>query len=147
MTEEFKKAFSNLSVDEKRNQINNELIIISELIKLKEKSLNLPSVLSVKEYISNRNISESEMLDFLYEDIYNIQKELITIFSVNEQKWLILMWAIFVMWLLKGTSKTICYVGANNEVRRPLEANMWCQPVVPLIGISEKPLVKLVAFY
>ena len=86
MTEEFKKAFANLSVDEKRNQINNELIIISELIKLKEKSLNLPSVLSVKEYISNRNISESEMLDFLYEDIYNIQKELITIFSVNEQK-------------------------------------------------------------
>ena len=86
MTEEFKKAFSNLSVDEKRNQISNELIIISELIKLKEKSLNLPSVLSVKEYISNRNISESEMLDFLYEDIYNIQKELITIFSVNEQK-------------------------------------------------------------
>lgn len=86
MTEEFKKAFSNLSVDEKRNQINNELTIISELIKLKEKSLNLPSVLSVKEYISNRNISESEMLDFLYEDIYNIQKELITIFSVNEQK-------------------------------------------------------------
>lgn len=91
MTEEFKKAFSNLSVDEKRNQISNELIIISELIKLKEKSLNLPSVLSVKEYISNRNISESEMLDFLYEDIYNIQKELITIFSVNEQKRLILM--------------------------------------------------------
>ena len=86
MTEEFKKAFSNLSVDEKGNQISNELIIISELIKLKEKSLNLPSVLSVKEYISNRNISESEMLDFLYEDIYNIQKELITIFSVNEQK-------------------------------------------------------------
>ena len=61
MTEEFKKAFSNLSVDEKRNQISNELIIISELIKLKEKSLNLPSVLSVKEYISNRNISESRI--------------------------------------------------------------------------------------
>ena len=35
MTEEFKKAFSNLPVDEKRNQISNELIIISELIKLK----------------------------------------------------------------------------------------------------------------
>ncbi len=83
MTEEFKKAFSNLSVDEKRNQINNELIVISELIKLKEKSLHLPSILSVKDYISNGNISESEMLDFLYEDIYNIQKELITIFSVN----------------------------------------------------------------
>lgn len=81
MTDKFKKAFSNLSVDEKRNQISNELIIIAELIKLKEQDLRLPSVLSVKDYVSNSNISESEMLDFLYEDIYNIQKELITIFS------------------------------------------------------------------
>lgn len=84
MTEEFKKAFLNLSIDEKRNQISNELIIISELIKLKEESLKIPSVLSVKNYTSNSNISESEMLDFLYEDIYNIQKELITIFSINK---------------------------------------------------------------
>lgn len=84
MTEEFKKVFSNLSVDEKRNQISNELIIISELIKLKEESLKLPSVLSVKNYASNSNMTESEMLDFLYENIYNIQKELITIFSINK---------------------------------------------------------------
>ncbi len=84
MTEEFKKSFSNLSVDEKRNQISNELIIISELIKLKEESLKLPSVLSVKDYASNSNMTESEMLDFLYEDIYNIQKELITVFSINK---------------------------------------------------------------
>lgn len=84
MTEEFKKAFSNLSVDEKRNQISNELIIISELIKLKEESLKLPSVLSVKDYASNSNMTESEMLDFIYEDIYNIQKELITVFSINK---------------------------------------------------------------
>lgn len=84
MTEEFKNAFSNLSIDEKRNQISNELIVIFELIKLKEESLKLPSVLSIKNYASNSNISESEMLDFLYEDIYNIQKELITIFSVNK---------------------------------------------------------------
>lgn len=84
MTEEFKKAFSNLSIDEKRNQISNELIIISELIKLKEESLKMPSVLSVKDYVSNSNISESEMLDFLYENIYSIQQELITIFFVNK---------------------------------------------------------------
>lgn len=84
MTKEFKKAFSNLSIDEKRNQISNELIIISELIKLREESLKIPSVLSVKDYVSNSSISESEMLDFLYEDIYNIQKELITIFSINK---------------------------------------------------------------
>ena len=83
MTEGLKKAFSNLSVDEKRNQISNELIMISELIKLKEETLKLPSVLSVKKYASN-NMTESEMLDFFYEDIYNIQKELITVFSANK---------------------------------------------------------------
>lgn len=83
MTEEFKMAFSNLSIDEKRNQISNELVLISELIKLREYSLKIPSILSVKNYAGNSNMSESEMLDFLYEDIYNIQKELITIFSVD----------------------------------------------------------------
>lgn len=84
MTEEFKQAFSNLSVDEKRNRISNELIIIAELIKLKEEALKLPSVLSVKNYESNNPMSESEMLDFLYEDIYNIQKELMTLLTVDE---------------------------------------------------------------
>ena len=84
MTEEFKNAFSNLSIDEKRNQISNELILISELIKMKEETLRLPSVLSVKNYPSNSNMTESEVLDFLYEDIYNIEKELITVFSINK---------------------------------------------------------------
>lgn len=84
MNENFKKAFSNLSIDEKRNQISNELIIIAELIKLKEGSLKLPSILSVKDYASKSEMSESEMLDFLYEDIYSIQRELITLFSVNK---------------------------------------------------------------
>ena len=54
------------------------------MIKLKEEALRLPSVLSVKDYASNSNMTESEMLDFLYEDIYNIQKELITVFSINK---------------------------------------------------------------
>lgn len=84
MTEEFKMAFSNLSIDEKRNQISNELLIIGELIKMKAISIKLPPTLSVKDYVSNCNISETEMLDFLYEDIYNIQRELITIFSVDK---------------------------------------------------------------
>lgn len=88
MSEEFKKAFSNLSINEKRNQISNELMIIAELVKLEEHGLNLPSVLAVKDYDSDNNskLTESEMLDFLYEDIYNIQKELITLLSVLNGK-------------------------------------------------------------
>lgn len=83
VTEEFKKAFSSLSIEEKRNQISNELIIIAELIKLKEEKLKLPSILNVKNYDNNGNLNESQMLDFLYEDIYNIQKELITVLSIE----------------------------------------------------------------
>ncbi len=88
MSEEFKKAFSNLSINEKRNQISNELMIIAELVKLEEQGLHLPSILTVKDYDSNNNskLTESEMLDFLYEDIYNIQKELITLLSVLNGK-------------------------------------------------------------
>ena len=82
MKEELKQAFSNLPISEKRNQISNELIIIAELIKNQEDILNIPSVLKVKNYDTNSSLSESEMLDFLYEDIYNIQKELITLFSI-----------------------------------------------------------------
>ena len=82
------KAFSNLSINEKRNQISNELMIIAELVKLEEHGLHLPSILTVKDYDSNNNskLTESEMLDFLYEDIYNIQKELITLLSVLNGK-------------------------------------------------------------
>ena len=85
MTSSFKQAFSNLSLLEKRNQISNELILIGELIKTKENNLNLPSLLKVKNYNSLNDdlLTESEMLDFIYEDIYNIQKELITLFSID----------------------------------------------------------------
>lgn len=88
MNEEFKKAFSNLSINEKRNQISNELMTIAELVKLEEHRFHLPSILTVKDYDSNNNskLTESEMLDFLYEDIYNIQKELITLLSVLNGK-------------------------------------------------------------
>lgn len=85
MSEEFKKAFSSLSVNEKRNQISNELLIISELIKKMELNIGIPSVLDVKNYnsTSDSNLNESEMLDFIYEDIYNIQREIITILVAN----------------------------------------------------------------
>ena len=82
MKEELKQAFSNLPISEKRNQISNELMIIAELIKNQEDILKIPSVLKVKNYDTNSSLSESEMLDFLYEDIYNIQKELIILFSI-----------------------------------------------------------------
>lgn len=45
----FKSSFSRLNTIEKRNQINNELLFIASLIKMKEEQLKLPSILNVKK--------------------------------------------------------------------------------------------------
>ena len=83
MSEEFKKTFDKLSINEKRNQISDELLIIGELIKNIENKYSIKSVLNIKNYDTNKNseLTETEMLTFIYEDIYNIQRELITILS------------------------------------------------------------------
>lgn len=83
----FKSSFSKLNTLEKRNQISNELLFIASLIKMKEEQLKLPSVLNVKNYDSNKQsgFTENEMLDFLYEDIYNIKRELITLLSAENR--------------------------------------------------------------
>ena len=83
MNEEFKNAFSKLSINEKRKQISNELLIIEALIKNIEKNYNIQSILNVKNYNPNQDseLTEDEMLLFIYEDIYNIQRELITVLS------------------------------------------------------------------
>ncbi len=83
----FKSSFSRLNTIEKRNQINNELLFISSLIKMKEEQLKLPSILNVKNYDSNKQskLTENDMLDFLYEDIYSIKRELITLLSVENR--------------------------------------------------------------
>lgn len=88
MSEEFKNAFDKLSINEKRNQISDELLIIGELIKNIENKYNIQSILNVKNYDTNKNneLTETEMLTFIYEDIYNIQRELITVLSVTTLK-------------------------------------------------------------
>lgn len=88
MNEDFKNAYKNLTLNEKRNCLSNELMIIGELIKKMEDTFGIQSVLNVKNYDSQKdsNLSENEMLDFIYEDVYNIQKELITVFTAISSK-------------------------------------------------------------
>lgn len=84
MSEEFKQAFDILDVNTKRNQISNELLIIYELIKKLENIKNITPITKIKNYDNNRdeNLTESEILIFFYEDIYNIQQELISLLSL-----------------------------------------------------------------
>ncbi len=83
MSEELKQAFDILDINTKRNQISDELLIIYELIKKFENIKNITPITKVKNYDSNKdkNLTESEILTFFYEDIYNIQQELISLLS------------------------------------------------------------------
>lgn len=83
MSEELKQAFDILDVNTKRNQISDELLIIYELIKKFENIKNITPITNVKNYDSSKdkNLTESEILTFFYEDIYNIQQELISLLS------------------------------------------------------------------
>ena len=89
MNEEMKSAFRRLDINDKRNQLSNELLIMYELIKKFEIERGVNPITQVKNYnsINDRKLSEDEMLEFLYEDVYNLQQELITLLNIVS-KWL-----------------------------------------------------------
>lgn len=84
MGEELKYAFDVLDINTKRNQISNELMIIHELIKNYELKRNITPITKIKNYdsVNDADLTENEMLTFLYEDIYNIEQELITLLKI-----------------------------------------------------------------
>ena len=80
---ELMAKYSDLDLEQKRNQINIELEIIGELIKKVEAVYNIPVSLNVKNYdiAKEKKMSEDEMLAFFYEDVFNIERELITLLT------------------------------------------------------------------
>ena len=87
MSEEMKNAYDVLDINNKRNQLSNELIIMYELIKKFENVRGVSPITQVKNYdiINDANLTEEQMLTFFYEDVYNIQQELITLLSMIER--------------------------------------------------------------
>lgn len=87
MSEEMKYAYSLLDINHKRNQLSDELLIIFELIKRYENAKGINPITKVKNYdiVNDKNLSEDEILSFFYEDVYNIQQELITLLNLIER--------------------------------------------------------------
>ena len=87
MSEEMKNAYMQLDINNKRNQLSDELLIIFELIKRYENAKGINPVTQVKNYdiLNDKNLNEDEILTFFYEDVYNIQQELITLLNVVER--------------------------------------------------------------
>lgn len=87
MSEEMKNAYRQLDINDKRNQLSDELLIIFELIKRYENTKGINPITQVKNYdiVNDKNLNEDEILTFFYEDVYNIQQELITLLNVVER--------------------------------------------------------------
>ena len=60
---------------------------MNELIKQFEIKYGINPTSNVKNYdqVNDANLSESEILTFFYEDIFNIQQELITLLSAIDK--------------------------------------------------------------
>lgn len=76
---ELKKTYDNLDIDDKKNKLNNELLIIAELLRTIENMYGLVPNFKIKNYDLGSTMSEDEFLSFLYEDVFEIQKQLILI--------------------------------------------------------------------
>ena len=87
VSEEMKNAYRQLDINDKRNQLSDELLIIFELIKRYENAKGINPITQVKNYdiVNDKNLNEDEILTFFYEDVYNIQQELITLLNVVER--------------------------------------------------------------
>lgn len=87
MEKEFIAKFDKMDINAKRNQISDELIIMSELIKKFQARYGLSPIFNVKNYDQNidSKLDESQILTFFYEDIFNIQQELITLLSAIDK--------------------------------------------------------------
>lgn len=76
---QLKKAYDNLDLDDKKNKLSDELLMIEQLLKAIEKKYGLVPDFKIKNYESGSNMTEDEFISFIYEDIFEIQKQLILI--------------------------------------------------------------------
>ena len=87
MSEEMKNAYRQLDINDKRNQLSDELLIIFELIKRYVNAKGINPISQVKNYyiVYDKNLNQDEILTFFYEDVYIIQQELISLLIVVER--------------------------------------------------------------
>ena len=74
-----KEAYNNLDLDDKRNKLSDELLVMGELLKNIQNKCGIVPHFKIKNYESGLNINEEEFLSFIYDDLFEIQKQLILI--------------------------------------------------------------------
>ena len=90
MNEKFKQAYHELSLSDKRNELNNEMELAYEMLLALKKHIGLEPNLDEKlinyDIIKDETMSESELLDLLYYDFFIIEKNIIDIATKLSKK-------------------------------------------------------------
>lgn len=82
-----KNAYNNLDLDDKKNKLSDELLMMGELLRTIEKKCGIETNFKIKNYELGSTMNEHEFLSFIYEDIFEIQKQLILITDkINSSK-------------------------------------------------------------
>ena len=84
MSTNLKETFKELDVNDKKNVISRELILIGEFVKKMKDHYGLETDFDIKNYDVNIEMSEDDYLLFIYEDIFEIEKQLISVLSRME---------------------------------------------------------------
>jgi hypothetical protein len=74
---DLKNAFSELDINDKKDKISDELIFIGELVKKLQSIYGIENAFEIKNYDSRKQLSEEQTLEILYEDIFEIEKQLL----------------------------------------------------------------------
>ena len=79
-----KETFKELDINDKKNVVSRELILIGEFVKKMKDHYGLETDFDIKNYDVNTEMSEEDYLLFIYEDIFEIEKQLISVLSRME---------------------------------------------------------------
>lgn len=87
MSEELIQSYENLDTNNKRDKLSRELLVIGELLSEIEWDMGLDNVVDIYNYdVSNdKNMSEDDFLVSIYQDVFNVERELLTIVRILKE--------------------------------------------------------------
>lgn len=88
MNRDFIEAFNSLDTNNKRDKLNREILVIGEYLKYLEKQLGFDNEIDIYNYnpYNDKKMTEDEFLVSTYQDVFNVERELITITKLLDSK-------------------------------------------------------------
>ena len=86
MNQDFINAYHQLDLPSKKDKLSRELLVIGEYLKDIEQKLGLQNEVDIYNFhpIKDKDMNDEDYLTSIYQDIFNIERELITIERLME---------------------------------------------------------------